>query len=66
MRTTASGLCRHCRHSWSANIQVAEYLDKIPDIKLLREQLHRSVQRAREQVALGALQPVSEPDGEEQ
>jgi predicted nuclease of restriction endonuclease-like (RecB) superfamily len=50
----------------SANIRVAEYLDKIPDMKLLREQLHRSVQRAREQVALGALPPVSEPDGEEQ
>lgn len=66
MRTTASGLCRHCRHDWSANIQVAEYLDKIPDMKLLREPLHRSVQRAREQVALGALPPMSEPDGEEQ
>ena len=39
---------------------------KIPDMKLLREQLHRSVQRAREQVALGALPPMSEPDGEEQ
>lgn len=38
---------------------------KIPDMKLLREQLHRSVQRAREQVALGGLPPVSEPDGEE-
>ena len=50
----------------SANIRVAEYLDKIPDMKLLREQLHRSVQRAREQVALAALPPVSEPDGEEQ
>jgi len=50
----------------SANIRVAEYLDKIPDMKLLREQLHRSVQRAREQVALGALPPMSEPDGEEQ
>ena len=49
----------------SANIRVAEYLDKIPDMKLLREQLHRSVQRAREQVAHGALPPVSAPDGEE-
>lgn len=39
---------------------------KIPNMKLLREQLHRSVQRAREQVALGALPPVSEPDGEQQ
>ena len=50
----------------SANIRVAEYMDKIPDMKLLREQLHRSVQRAREQVVLGALPPVSEPDGEQQ
>lgn len=50
----------------SANIRVAEYLDKIPDMKLLREQLHRSVQRAREQAALGALPPVSALDGEEQ
>ncbi|MCK2127902.1 DUF1016 N-terminal domain-containing protein [Thauera aromatica] len=38
---------------------------KIPDMKLLREQLHRSVQRAREQVAHGALPPMSAPDGEE-
>lgn len=66
MRSTASGLCQQCQHNWSANIQVAEYLDKIPDMKLLREQLHRSVQRALEQVALGALPPVSAPDGEEQ
>lgn len=50
----------------SANIRVAEYLDKIPDMKLLREQLHRSVQRAREQAALGALPPVSALDGEQQ
>lgn len=50
----------------SANIRVAEYLDKIPDIKLLREQLHRSVQRARERATLGALPPVAGPDGEEQ
>lgn len=39
---------------------------KIPDMKLLREQLHRSVQRAREQVALGVLPSQFEPDGEEQ
>ncbi len=42
---------------------------KIPDMKLLREQLHRSVQRACEQVALvahGGLWAVSAPDGEEQ
>ena len=41
-------------------------LKNIPDMKLLREQLHRSVQRAREQVAQGALPPVAGPDGEEQ
>jgi len=49
----------------SANIRVAEYLDKIPDMTLLREQLHRSVQRAREQAAQGALPPGAKPDGEE-
>lgn len=46
----------------SANIRVAEYLEKIPDIKLLREQLHRSVQRARERAAQGVLQ--SAPAGD--
>ena len=44
----------------SANIRVAEYLDKIPDMQLLREQLHRSVQRAREQAAQDALSPPIE------
>lgn len=46
----------------SANIRVAEYLDKIPDMQLLREQLHRSVQRAREQAAQDALPPAAGPD----
>ncbi len=47
----------------SANIRVAEYLDRIPDMKLLRAELHRSVQRAREQAALGALPPATGHDG---
>jgi predicted nuclease of restriction endonuclease-like (RecB) superfamily len=49
----------------SANIRVAEYLDKIPDMKLLRAQLHRIVQRAREQAAAGALPHVPEGNGED-
>lgn len=49
----------------SANIRVAEYLDKIPDMKLMREQLHRSVLRAREQAAAGALPHVTHENGEE-
>lgn len=48
----------------SANIRVAEYLDRIPDMKLLREELHRSVLRAREQAARGALPLAAELDGE--
>jgi len=49
----------------SANIRVAEYLDKIPDMKLLRAQLHRIVQRAREQAVAGALPHVPEGNGED-
>jgi hypothetical protein len=49
----------------SANIRVAEYLDKIPDMKLLQAQLHRIVQRAREQAAAGALPHVPEGNGED-
>jgi predicted nuclease of restriction endonuclease-like (RecB) superfamily len=41
------------------------YLDKIPDMKLMREQLHRSVLRAREQAAAGALPHVTQENGEE-
>lgn len=47
----------------SANIRVAEYMDKIPDMTRLREQLHRSVLRARERAAAGALPHVAEEDG---
>ena len=48
----------------SANIRVAEYLDKIPDMKLMRAQLHRIVQRAREQASVGTLPHISEESGE--
>ena len=47
----------------SANIRVAEYRDKIPDMKLLRAQLHRSVQRAREQAAVGTLPRAEQNNG---
>ncbi len=46
----------------SSNIRVAEYLARIPDVDLLREQLHRSVQRAREQMARAALPAALGPD----
>lgn len=49
----------------SANIRVAEYMDKIPDMTQMREQLHRSVLRARERAAAGALPHVAEEDGGE-
>ncbi len=49
----------------SANIRVAEYLDKIPDMKLMRAQLHSIVQRAREQAAVGALPHANKESGEE-
>ena len=39
----------------SANIRVAEYLDKIPDMQLLQKQLHQIVLRAREQAAAKVL-----------
>lgn len=48
----------------SANIRVAEYLDKIPDMKLMRAQLHRIVQRAREQASVGTLPHISEESGD--
>lgn len=47
----------------SANIRVAEYLDKIPDMKLMQAQLHRIVQRAREQAAVGVLPHAPEASG---
>lgn len=54
----------------SANIRVAEYLDHIPDMKLMQAQFHRAVVLARELAAKGQLPHVSkatpEPEGEEQ
>jgi len=50
----------------SANIRVAEYLDKIPDMALMRRQLHQAVLRAREQAVAGALPHVSETNGVEE
>ena len=49
----------------SANIRVAEYLGKIPDMKLMRERLHQAVLRAREQAAVGTLPHESEESGEQ-
>jgi len=49
----------------NANIRVAEYRDKIPDMRLLREQLHRSILRAREQAAAGALLHVVQDQGKD-
>lgn len=39
----------------AANIRVAEYLDHIPDMKLMQVQLHRAVSIARERAAKGQL-----------
>lgn len=43
-----------------ANIRVAEYLDKIPDMKLLQTQLHQIVLRAREQAVAKVLPHASD------
>lgn len=43
-----------------ANIRVAEYLDKIPDMKLLQAQLHQIVLRAREQAVAKVLPHASD------
>ena len=49
----------------TANIRVAEYLDHIPDMKLMQAQLHRAVLLARERAASGQLPHAPKPDGEE-
>lgn len=64
--TLSTQLVRECGRRFGVGSLRRMGQFKIPDMKLLREQLHRSVQRAHEQAALGALPPVSEPDGEEQ
>ena len=53
----------------AANIRVAEYMDHIPDMKLMQVQLHRAVSIARERAAKGQLlhaKQSPETDGEEQ
>ncbi len=47
-----------------ANIRVAEYLAHIPDMALLRRELHRAVELARERAASGQLPHEFEPEGE--
>ena len=49
-----------------ANIRVAEYIDHIPDIKLMQAQLHRAALLARERAAQHTLLHVNESEGEEQ
>jgi predicted nuclease of restriction endonuclease-like (RecB) superfamily len=50
----------------SANIRVAEYLDHIPDMKLMQAQLHRAVLLARERAARGLLPHETKPAGEQE
>ena len=50
----------------SANIRVAEYLDHIPDMKLMQAQLHRAVLLARERAAHGLLPHETDAEGEQE
>lgn len=50
----------------SANIRVAEYLDHIPDMKLMQAQLHRAVQLARERAVSGQLPHTHETSRSEE
>lgn len=50
----------------AANIRVAEYLAHIPDMALLRRELHRAVELARERAASGQLSHTPESEGENQ
>lgn len=49
----------------SAGIRVAEYLSHIPDMKLMRDHLHRAVLLARERAVSGELPHVEESGGEQ-
>ncbi len=49
----------------SANIRVAEYLDHIPDMKLMQAQLHSAVLLARERAASGQLSHETDAAGED-
>lgn len=50
----------------SANIRVAEYLDHMPDMKVMQAQLHRAAELARERAARGRLPHVAETKGEQE
>lgn len=50
----------------AANIRVAEYLAHIPDMALLRRELHRAVELARERAASGQFSSADKPEGEAQ
>ncbi len=52
-------------HLSSANIRIAEYLDHIPDMKLMQAQLHRAVLLARERAASGQLSHEPDAAGED-
>jgi predicted nuclease of restriction endonuclease-like (RecB) superfamily len=50
----------------AANIRVAEYLAHIPDMALLRRELHRAVTLARERAAHGLLPHETDAEGEQE
>ena len=50
----------------SANIRVAEYLDHIPDMKVMQAQLHRAAELARQRAAQGTLPRGEESEGEQE
>ena len=50
----------------SANIRVAEYLDHMPDMKVMQAQLHRAAELARERAARGRLPHVAETKAEQE
>jgi predicted nuclease of restriction endonuclease-like (RecB) superfamily len=49
----------------SAGIRVAEYLARIPDVKLLQRQLHKAVEHARERAQRGLLASAQDKGGAE-
>ena len=50
----------------SAGIRVAEYLARIPDMKLLQAQLHRAVERARERATQSLLADATQMNATKQ
>ena len=47
----------------SAGIRVAEYLARIPDMKILQRQLHKAVEHARERAERGLLASTQDNEG---